>query len=576
MKKAIKSYIVLSILIIFLVGIFISTPLYNNEERVVIIPDDRNTNELFTLKSSDLKVLNYSSIFQNVTSLNRVFESIYFSVNVSGFNNANYTIMQIAYPDQSVKNFSMSWLNDDEFEYIYTPKYDSALGFHRVNFYIFNYTDFLLNTHTTYINFTVTSNYVGKISSPQFGRGDFAEGEFEITDYGLHTFTWEISVVDNLNESLENNLFDLGTNQEAFYFHLNESFFISDHMYYVKTKVTDTFYSKIDRIYIPFMLLNSIPEVVPGSVNFSATTIKRDEECTVSLNVTDGDRGIDTFAENMTVLIIIQDSRGIESTPTPMTNNDDWTFEYTFSIGISKPIGRYQVIFKVYDQFISSTESSYIEILNVENNLPVIHGFTINGLHVENSISINYGENIRFKFNVSDVENTISFITVHLLNDKNEWYNISSVYSDNMELIVRTVDLISGSWYVYITVYDRDGGVTSLTSDYGFAPKEIRIIPDVLQPILPWIALVIGIIFGFLAGIALVYRYLKSKYSPVQEGVPEKKKKKIKEKKKKIKEKKIQEQPEKQERKPEKLEEETQKEPSEQKPLQRKIKRRLK
>jgi flagellar basal body-associated protein FliL len=571
-KSTIKLYIILSIVIIFLVGAFISTPLYNDYEKVANVTDDGNVYETFNLKSSNIKNLNYSSIFQNVTSLNRLFESIYFSVNVSGFNNANYTIMQISYPNQSFKNFSMGRLNEDQFEYIYTPNYDSNLGFHRVNFYIFNQTDFLLNTHTTYINFTVTSNYMGKISSPEFNRGDFAEGEFEITDYGLHAFTWELTVVDNLNESLENNLFDLGTDQEAFYFHLNDSFSISNHMYYVKIKVTDTFYSEIDRIYVPFMLLNSLPYVVPGSVDFSASTIKRDEECTVSLNVTDGDRGIDTFANNMTVLITIQDSRGVESTPTPITNNGDWTFEYTFSIAITKPIGRYQIIFKVFDQFISSSESSYIEPLIVENNLPEIHGFTINGISVANSISINYGENIRFKFNVSDVENTISFISIHLLNENNEWYNISSVYNDNMELIVRTVDLVSGSWYVYITVYDKDGGITSLTSDYGFAPKEIRIIPDILQPILPWIALIVGIIFGFLVGIAFVYRYFKSKYSLAQEGLSEKKKAK----KKKFRAKKIQEQPEKEEIKPEKLEEDTEKEPSEQKPLQRKIKRRLK
>ncbi|MEJ2293209.1 MAG: hypothetical protein P8Y23_00395 [Candidatus Lokiarchaeota archaeon] len=569
-KSTIKSYIVLGIVIIFLAGVFISAPLYNDKERVANVPDNGNMYEKFTLKSSDAKTLNYSSIFQNVTSLYRLFESIYFSVNVSGFNDANYTIMQISYPDESFKNFSMSRLNNDEFEYIYTPNYDSVLGFHRVNFYIFNQTDFLLNTHTTYVNFTITSNYVGKISNPEFGRGDFAEGEFEITDYGLHAFTWELSVVDNLNETLENNLFDLGTDQKAFYFHLNDSFSLSNHIYYVKIKVSDTFYSKIDRIYLPFMLLNSLPEVVPGSVNFSATTIKRDEECTVLLNVTDGDRGIDTFAENLSVSMTIQDSTGVKNNHVSMTNNGDWTFQYTFSIAIDKPIGRYQVIFTVFDQF--SGQSSYTAILNVENNLPEIHGFTINNLNVEDSISINYGEDIRFKFNVSDVENTISFITVHLLNERNEWYNISRVYSDNMELVIRTVDLISGSWYVYITVYDKDGGVTSLLSDYGFAPKEIRIIPDVLQPILPWIALIVGIIFGFLAGVAFVYRYFKSKYSLVEEGVPKKKKAK----KKKIREKKVEEQLEEEQRKPEELEEDMQKEPSEQKPLQRKIKRRLK
>jgi hypothetical protein len=520
-------------------------------------------------KSADngLKSLNYSSIYQSTFSpINRLFESIYFRVNVSGFSNANYTYMQISYQNNIFKNFSMSRLNEDEFEYNYTPAYNAPLGFHRVNFYIFNQSDYLLNAHTTYVNFTIISNYLGNLNKPDYERGELAWGEFKIVDYGLHTFTWVLSVVDNVNESLETSLFTLGSDIESFYFELNESFFMSNHVYYVKIIVNDIYYSEINRIYLTFNLLNSIPEIVSGSVNFSATTIKRDEECTVSLNVTDGDMNIDTFAENISVLITIQDSEGEKTTPTSITNNGDWTFVYTFSVAIGKPIGKYQVIFDVFDQFITLGEQ-YIEIINVENNLPEIHGFTINGINVENSISINYGEDIIFEFNVSDVENTISLITVHLLNERNEWYNISIKYEINVELIIRTVDLIPGSWYVYLTVYDSDGGVTTLTSDYGFAPKEIRIIPDLLSPVLPWIALIMGVILGFLGGLALVYRYFKSKFSEPQEAISKKKRVKRKEVKEQLKE----------ERELEEIgEKEPQEEPREQKPIQRKIKRRLK
>lgn len=568
-KHSIRSKITVSLIIISLIAVFISASLINingNELNSNYLQLDKNE---LNPKSADngLKSLNYSSIYQSTFSpINRLFESIYFRVNVSGFSNANYTFMQISYQNNVFKNFSMSKLNDDEFDYNYTPAYNAPLGFHRVNFYIFNQSDYLLNAHTTYVNFTIISNYLGSLNKPDYERGELAWGEFKIVDYGLHVFTWVLSVVDNLNESLETSLFTLGTDIESFYFELNESFSMSNHIYYVKIKVNDTYYSEINRIYLPFNLLNSIPEIVSGSVNFSATTIKIDEECTVSLNVTDGDMYIDTFAENISVLITIQDSEGEETTPTSMTNNGDWTFVYTFSVAIGKPIGKYQVMFDVFDQFITLGEP-YIEIINVENNLPEIHGFTINGINVENSISINYGEDIIFMFNVSDVEDTISLITVHLLNERNEWYNISIKYKDNVELIIRTVDLMPGSWYVYLTVYDSDGGVTSLTSDYGFAPKEIRIIPDLLSPVLPWIALIMGVIFGFLGGIALVYQYFKSKYSEPQEAISKKKK---------LKRKKVKEQLREEEKLEEIGEEEPQKEPSEQKPIQRKIKRRLK
>jgi len=569
-RNLFKSYLILSIIFISLISIFTLTPFLNYEGEKTDITHIENQYDNYDLKSADngRKPLNYSSIFQNVTSLHRLFESIYFSVNTSGFSNVNYTIMQIYYPNESSKNFSMSELNEDEFEYIYTPSYDAVLGFHQVNFYLFNQTDYLLNTHTTFINFTITSNYIGKIDNPEYERLELVEGEFKIFDYDSHTFTWELSVVNNLNESLEDTLFTLGTENEYFVFELNESFSISNRIYYVKIKVTDTFSSKISRIYLPFKLLNSIPEIIVDTINFSSDIIKRDEECTVTLNITDGDRGIDTFAENMSVIITIQDSRGIKTTPTPMTNKGDWTFEYTFSIAISKPIGRYQVIFDVFDQFIEASES-HIEIINVENNIPKIHGFTINDINVENSIAINYGEDIRFKFNLTDVENGISFITVHLLNERNEWYNVSIAYSNNVELIIRTIDLISGSWYVYLTVYDRDGGTATLTTDYDFAPKEIRIIPDVLSPILPWVSLITGLILGFLGALAFTYPYLKSKYSKAVETTPKKKK---------MKRQKVKQQPEKQEKKPQgsEKEEESEKEPSESKPIQRKIKRRLK
>ena len=571
MKKAKNlhlTYFILGIIVISIIGIFFLVPTTNLEEEKInrLLSDGYFYENNLKTADNGIEPLNYSSIFQNVTSLNRLFDSIYFKVNVSGFNDVNYSIMQISYQNNVFKNFSMNVLNNDEFDYVYTPEYDAPLGFHLVNFYLFNQTDYLLNAHTTYINFTITSNYVTKVNKPEFRRNEFLEGELIIIDYDLHTFTWDLSVVDDLNESLETNLFNLGTDQDSFYFELNGSFTASNSTYYVKITITDTFYSKIDRVYIPFMLLNSLPEVVAGSVNFSNTTIKRDEDCTVSLNITDEDRGFDTFVENMSVSIIIQDSTGVKATPISMINNGDWTFEYTFSISTIKPIGTYQVIFDVSDQFYTSSEA-YIETIIVENNLPEIYGFTINDIVIEESISINYGEDIVFAFNVSDVEDTISFVTVHLLNERNEWFNISIEYSNNIQLVVRTIDLISGSWLIYITVCDIDGGVTSLTSDYGSAPKEIRIIPDLLSPIIPWLTLIMGIIFGFLVGLAFTYRYLKSKYSGPQESLP-KKKKQVKQK--------VKEPSKRKEEKVTEREEETKKEPSEQKPVQRKIKRRLK
>ena len=115
-------------------------------------------------------------------------------------------------------------------------------------------------------------------------------------------------------------------------------------------------------------------------------------------------------------------------------------------------------------------------------------------------------------FNVSDVENSISYITVHLLDEENNWYNISKPYKDNMEFFIRTEELLTGVWYVYISVTDIDRGTTYLTSNFGFGPQEIRIIPDLLTPILPWLGLIVGIIIGLLVGIGISYNVFKSKF----------------------------------------------------------------
>jgi len=573
MRKSIlsnKRTLILGIVTICLITVFFLAPLINFWGDETNLKYSEQYNSEFNLKSANngIKPLNYSSIYQNATlPINRLFESIYFNVNISGFTGVNSTIMQISYQNNAYANFTMSKLNNDEFEYTYTPEFDAPLGFHRVNFFIFNQTNALLNTHTTYVNFTIISNYIGMLDDLSYSRGDLVYGEFKINDYGSHTFTWDLSLVDNLNESLEDTLFTLGSDLEYFYFELNESFVDSSSMYYVKVSVTDTFYNELNAIYLSFKLLNSIPSIVVNSVDFSSNTVKRDEECTINLNVTDGDMGIDTNPENLSVYITLQDPTGIKGTPLLMTNNDDWTFELTFSVAINKPIGFYQIIFEVYDQF--DINSSYIKTLTVENNLPRINGFTVNDLTIEQSISINYGDDIRFKFNVSDVENTITFINVHLLNERNEWFNVSIRYFENVELTIRTFDLDSGSWYIYLSVIDADGGLTSLTSDYGFAPKEIRIIPDILSPILPWVALIVGVILGFLAGIASIFTYFKTKYAEPKETVPKKKRPKKK---------KVKEVTKEEEQKSEVLEEkkESDKEFDEKKPLQRKIKRRLK
>ena len=164
-----------------------------------------------------------------------------------------------------------------------------------------------------------------------------------------------------------------------------------------------------------------------------------------------------------------------------------------------------------------------------------------------------------------------------LLNEEDEWYNITQVYKEDMTLSIRTVELITGRWYVYVYVTDSDGKTVGLDFDFGAAPQEIIIIPDTFSVILPWIVFFIGLGLGLAAGIGLGYFRLRAKLRKEKEPYPKKdvgKQKKTTAPKKISESKKVQ----KEETKPEKPVKglKSSRDEKETKKPQRKIKRRLK
>jgi hypothetical protein len=246
--------------------------------------------------------------------------------------------------------------------------------------------------------------------------------------------------------------------------------------------------------------------------------LKRAEDCTITLNATDED--LTTVPENLTVSMIIQTSTGELLTRIDLTNNNNWTFSTTFSIATNKPIGIYQITFEVEDQY--NGIGSYVTSITVLNNPPNIYDFSINGLSMSERVVLNYGEELIFSFNVSDVENTIAYITVRLIDGNKNWYNISREYVLGMKISIRTEEMITGIWYAYISVTDIDGATTYIGSGYDLAPQEINILPDLLSPILPWISLSIGIILGVLVGWGLLYKKYKVKTVNLNKGATKK------------------------------------------------------
>lgn len=480
---------------------------FNNEK----ISDGSDFNNFFDLKNADNgnPPLEYTSIFQNATTIYRLFESLQFDINASKFTNPNYTVMQIHYSNNVVEEFDMDSDTGTNFTFTYNPGYEAPLGFHNVSFLIYNETNVLLSSPVPITNFTITTNYLLVLNSSEYSKGETLYAELIVIDEPLpYNFDWNVTIVDSDNETLQNNIFDVGNNLRQFSFEIDDRFNHTNKIYYIKINISDTSNNVKAAAYFPFKALNSLPEIDVSTIIFSPNTIKRAEDCTLTLNVTDVD--IYTLPENITVSMTIQSPTGELESPIELTNNNNWTFTTIFSIDISNPIGKYQIIIEAEDQY--SGMDSYTASLYVENNAPEIQSYLVNGLSMNQSVSVNYGEDLVFTFDVSDEENTIAYVTVSLLDEENNWYNLSRAYTSSMNILVRTEELITGVWYVYISVTDIDGATTYLTSDYGLAPQEIRIIPDLLTPVLPWIGFVFGIVIGVLAGIGLLYKKFKSKY----------------------------------------------------------------
>ena len=465
--------------------------------------------------------LNYDDIIQNATSIYRLFESINFTIDTSNdFPDAVNITMEIQFSNNSVRNYDMALVDTNEFYYEYIPEYDAPLEFQNVSFLIYNVTHTLLNDHTTYTNFTIQSNCYAWFNSSEYYIGDTIYADLLLINFTSNSktyeFQWDLTIVDSMNETTQKNLVDLDSNSIQFTLPIdNETFQDVNKIYYLKVNMTDIISGKIVAAYFPFNIINSDPTIT-SDIDLSPDELFRTDECLVSINVTD----IETVAENLTITVTIQDSEGRNVIEKNLSYKGDNLFSTTFVILPDRPAGRYKVDITAMDD--DNGIDSKSTFLTVKNNPPEIHSYEINGLSMTQGISIFYGRNLVFSFNVSDTEG-VSYVKIALLNENNEWFNITRDYKGtNTEITIRTVDLTGGIWYVYVYVIDTDGTVTSLIDDYDMAPQGIRIIPDVLSSYLPWIVFFVGLIIGVLAGIGVIYKYFKSKFGESQAVSPKK------------------------------------------------------
>ena len=482
--------------------------------------------------------LAYSAITKNDSFVYRLFESVNFTVNASLFSDVDHVKMQIAFSNGSTQIFNMIPIGGNNYSYEYKPGYKAPLESQNVSFLIYDIADQLLNDHTTYTNFTIKGNCIASFRyfnsseySSEYRIGDTLYAELLISNFSSSGYDydfedWDITVVDSDKEATQNNLLDLDSNVNQFTLLIdNTTFRQVNQIYYLKVNMTEKNRGKIKAAYFPIRIINSNP-IFNSTIKFNPEDVFRSEECEISLNVSD----IETNPEDLLVTMYIHDSEGeLVLEEVPIDHVSDNLFSDTFTIPWHKPVGKYNVDITVTDENGGSTSKN--TILNVKNNLPEIHSYQINSKSMNQSISVAYGKNLVFSFNVSDTEG-VAYIKIALFNENydDEWYNITKAYDGlDTEITIRTAALIPGNWFVYIYVTDSDRAVVSLIDDYSFAPQGIVILADLLSAYIPWISLFIGLGIGVLIGVGGIYKYSKSKFSNSQGTRPKKKPKPAKE-----------------------------------------------
>jgi hypothetical protein len=525
-KQIQNKVLILFITFSFLLSL-ISIPLNNLQKNNSVQIEDPRAPEIA------LPDLPYWAIRQNATEIYRLFESVNFTINTFplGPGDADHASMQIAFSNGSTKSFAMNFIGNNKFRCEYKPHYNAPLGFQNVSFLVYNATNQLLNSHTTYTNFSILTNYLVNLNSSMYYIGDTVYAELLVSNFQTYDFTWNTTIVDSLDEIIQNNtvVFDRKIVQLSVL--LKNETFRKNKFYYIQLNMTDKNSGRQESAYFPFYVRNNKP-IISSSIILSPDEVFRTEDFTISFNVTD----IESKSEDLIPWMYIYDAEGSLVLQNRIAFDSNDLFSETFNIPANRPIGKYRVNVTLRDPH--GARSSKVTYFTVKNNAPEIHSYTINGLNMDETISVFYGRNLVFSFNVSDTEG-LSYVKVALLNENDEWFNITRAYmGENTEITFRTFDLIDGIWLVHIYVIDSDGARVSLTDDYSKAPQAIRIVPDVVSYYLPWILIFGGIILGVLLGIVATYSYFKSKVetqkiTPKKKEIPAKKpvaKKKIKEK----------------------------------------------
>lgn len=519
MRSQTKSLVVLALLFSSLAIIHLASI-----SNVNFINDDKKASDsLFPLKSgyppvditpSDIK-FNGSTDYAEIRRFYDTINITLHNINETFLKRANFgynlseldIYINVTFANGSLFNYTMEkHLKSNITSWTFSPKISDPVGVYNISFSLFNISEnMLVNTQATNKSFTVLNNMPRSsayLNATKIYRNEFLKVDISPTDIEdpLSKLNWSINIIDPSDKVIK----AIGNNLLTFTQEIDESFM--ETIYFrVQINVTDLDQNTTITEFI-FQVINTPPEIPTSLVIvFPSKLIKRvTDTVEITVNVTDTE---DSFAK-INVSMTLEDTNGVE-TIYDFTNNVDGSFDVDFTIPATSPLGRYNIKITATDSKTDTAE--HIDFITVINNDPEILGYSINNLSTSSNMTVLYGQDLVFTFNISDVEpiEGLGFVCVCLLNPNNEWFNLSIKYSENASLTVRTEDLVDGRWLVYIFVIDADGKEVGLKTGLDDAPQEI-VIQTSTSALMTWIAVIIALAFGFVIGF-LVFSVINSR-----------------------------------------------------------------
>ncbi len=484
-----------------------------------------NQDYMNTIKSAVIgEPLSLDDISINRSSIYQHFETVNIQVNVSKYDpHENHTEVHLSDLYGNTEVYNMTRVSDDKFSFNYTTSLSPTpqlLGFIHVTFLVYNVSRYVLNDPSTCINFTIKPNVmVMFLPDSTYYKGEllFATLTPDYNSKILYSWdSWNVSIGDDSFMPLFN---ISGYNHGDISFPINNSFNLNKD-YYVHVNLINSSDEIFTISYFNFKVENKNPEIIISTIILDSYSILRSGQnnCQIKLNASDLETTNYAF---INISMDLEHSLDDIIHLGLLENNGDGSFQLDFHVAYSNPIGNYSIILTVKDNDGGVSLYTHTTPLEVRNNPPIIHSYKINGLSLTQGIKIYYSHSITFSFNVTDVEGSIASITVVLIGPNNQM--IERIVSSDQTVYFSSYELITGTWYVYVYAEDSDGAVVSLTDDYGLAPQAITIIPDLLSAVLPWIALVIGLIIGALVCGGMGYYWIKKRILEGEQLVPKKK-----------------------------------------------------